>query len=317
MPMLVYLLLISSAACLVMGLFPSLIYAGGIVWGIALFLGGHYVSRANLMLIFGLNVLLYGLAGGSSLFHLLIFGMPSLIMGLQLSMQKSYYELQKRGMLSALLLVSLFMGLVYYNAGDAVNLQTEINTSLEETLQLYEANGLIELYEQQGLDRETIINSMKAMGQWLYMHMPALYYLQAILAVFLVLNLSAYIARKKKLGILNHKPFAEEIMPWQFAWFVIVALGLWLWGRDDLTRIHYVGSNLLVIAAPVVGYYGMACLAYLWRGLTPKLRPWVLIVFIINILVLPIAVVLFLCMLGLFDSLLDYRKLAHKKEDEK
>lgn len=318
MPGFVYLILISSTACLVMSSSPSLAFMSGIIWGISLLLGGYFTSRNNMLLIFALNMLLlYGLAGSSNLFFLLIFGMPSFIMGLLLAAQKGYYELQKWGLVSALLLVSVFIGLTYYNAGDVSGniLQTEINMYIEDSVKVAEDRGLLEFYEQQGISPEEMENSLAGAAHWFLMHLPALYYLQSILAVFLVLTLSAYISRKKNLPILTHKPFVEEIMPWQFVWVIIIALALWLWGRDQMTNMYYVGSNLLVIAAPVTLYYGLSSLKYQWRRMTPRGRRWALGIFIINILVFTLPATIFIGIWGLFDSLLDYRKLSHKKEE--
>ncbi|MDD4172327.1 MAG: DUF2232 domain-containing protein [Syntrophomonas sp.] len=316
MPGFVYLILISSAACLAMSTLPSLAFVSGIIWGISLLLGGHFTSRNHMLLIFALNILLlYGLAGSSNLFFLLIFGTPSFIMGLLLAAKKGYYELQRWGMVSALLLVSLFIGLAYYNNGDVNTLHTELNQYLEDSIELAEESGFIELYEQQGISPEEMKNILAGAAQWFFMHLPALYYLQAILAVFLVLTLSAYISRKRNLPILTHKPFAEEIMPWQFVWAIIIALALWIWGRDQMTNMYYVGSNLLVVGAPVTVYYGLSSLKYQWMRITPRAQRWALIIFIMNMLVFTLPATIFIGLWGLFDSLLDYRKLNHKKEE--
>ena len=147
------------------------------------------------------------------------------------------------------------------------------------------------------------------------MHLPAYYCIQAILAVYLTLILSSYISRKKKLPILSRKPFREEKMPWQLAWVIIIALSLWLWGKDEMLYLYYLGSNMLVVAAPVTVYYGIAGITYQWSKSTPRGRRWILILLTINIVLLPLAAIIFIGLLGLFDSLLDYRKLDHKKEE--
>ncbi len=314
-----YVFLASTVACLIMSISPSLAFVGGIGWGMLLLLGGYFVSTGSLGLIFGANILLlYGLTGNSILFFLLIFGMPSFIMGLQLARQKGYYELQKYGLLAALLLVSIFLGLTYYNGEDTLNnMQMVINDQIEESMQLYEDTGLIQLDEGQGVSREAMEKNLADLGHWVLMHLPAFYFLQAILAVFLVLSLSAFLARKKNLPVLRHKPFADEIMPWQFAWVIILGLILWLLGRDDLNNIYYIGSNLLLVAVPVAIYYGIASVTFWVKKISPYIRPWLILFFIINILFLPLAIILFLGAWGIFDALVDFRKLDPKKEELK
>jgi len=310
-------ILVSSLACLVMSSSPALAFVSGIVWGVSLLLGGYLLSRKNIILIFGLNILLlYGLAGSSNLFFLLIFGIPSFIMGLLLAGQKGYYELQKWGMLTAVLLTSMFIGMTYYYAGEAAitNTQTEIDQYINESVNLSEDSEFLKLYEEQGISPEDIKSSITLAVRWMILLLPALYSIQAILAVYLVLILSAYISRKKRLPILSRKPFREEKMPWQFAWVIIVALSLWLWGRDAMTSQYYIGLNLLVVAIPVTLYYGLAGLAYQWSKTASNRRRWTLSFLILFCLVFPLAAIIFIGLLGLFDSLLDYRELDHKKE---
>jgi len=312
-----YLTAISSLACLVMSSLPSLAFVSSIVWGISLLLGGYLTSRKNMILIFGLNILLlYGLSGSSNLFFLLIIGTPSFIMGLLLAGQKGYYELQKWGMLTAVLLTSLFMGLTYYNAGEfsIANIQAEYDQAINESVNLSADSEFLKFYEEQGISPEELRSTLTMVARWTIIHLPAYYCIKAILAVYLILILSSYISRKKKLPVLSRKPYREEKMPWQLAWVIIIALSLWLWGKDDMLNLYYLGSNMLVVAAPVTVYYGLAGITYQWSKSTSRGRRWILILLIINILILPLAAIIFIGLLGLFDSLLDYRKLDYKKE---
>jgi uncharacterized protein YybS (DUF2232 family) len=131
------------------------------------------------------------------------------------------------------------------------------------------------------------------------------------------LSISAYISRKRKLGILARRPFREEIMPWQFAWGIILALTLWLMGRDERTNLYYIGSNLLVIAAPITVYYGLSGLAFRWQKLSSRYKRYALTLLIFVGIITTIPAIIFIGLLGLFDSLLDYRKLRYKKEEMK
>lgn len=313
----VYLILASTTAGVVISSFPSLAFVGGIVWGISLLLGGHWTSRKNLILIFGVNILLlYGLTGSSNLFFLLNFGIPSLIMGLLLGEQKGYYELQKWGMLTAVLLTCLIFAWNYNSGEDSTaNMQAEVDQYVEEIYSSPDLNNsLLQLYEQQGISPDEIKYNSALVIRWIIVHQTAFYCIYAILAVYLILILSSIICRRKKLVILARKPFKEEKMPWQLAWVVIIALSFWLLGRDNMTSVYYIGSNMLAVAAPVAVYYGLAGLAYLWSRSTPRKRRWNLAFLIIFFLIIPLAAIIFIGLLGLFDSLLDYRKVDHKKE---
>jgi len=318
LPGFVYFIVISSLSCLLINSYPSSAFIGGIAWGVSLVLGGNFLTRKKLGILFGLNILLlYGLTGSSSLFILLVFGIPSFIIGLLLSLKKGYYELQKWGMVSAVVLVTLFMSLAYYNTGNGLipNLQYEIDNYVQESVNLSEDTGFLKFYEQQGISQEDMKENIAIVAHWMVVHLPAFYYIYTILAVYIILSLSSYISRKKNLSILARRPFREEIMPWQFTWVIIIALSLWLWGRDEMMNIYYVGSNLLVITSLITMYYGLSCIAYRWEKMNPKRKGLALILFIITIFVFTLPAIIFVGLLGLFDSLLDYRKLNHKKEE--
>jgi hypothetical protein len=318
LPVFINLTLISVLACLFMTYVPAWAFLGGLGWGITLLSGGYYLSAKQLSLIFVLNVLLLiGLAGSSNLFFMLIFGAPALVMGVMLSQKRGYYQLQKWGMFTVVLLVSLFLGLAYFlpaSSGSA-NLQLDMEQYVADTIQIAEDSGLLTLYAQQGISPDELKIDLEQTARWSFMHRPAFYYLEAMLAVCLTLRLSRWVSGRIKKGIeLHKKPFREEMMPWQLAWLVIMALALWLRGRDTMNNVYYVGSNLLVLAAPITFYYGLANLAYLRNRLQPQRRKMATLVLVGLVLIYTIPNFFFICLLGLFDSLIDYRKLSPAKE---
>lgn len=310
-------LALSSAACLVMCVSPPLAVISAIIWGITLLLGGNFLGRGQLFLILGLNLLLlFGVAGNSILFLLLIFGLPSFIMGFQLATQKGYHELQIWGMLSAILLVSLYLGMAFYYSDPYDKIIPEqINRNVEESIKIVEDSGMLQFYQQQGLSQEELKTELTAIYYWAYRHLAAWYYLEAMLAVFVVLRLGAYVCRRNGLVILKHRPYSDEIMPWPVAWVVIAGLALWLWGQGQNTNWYYVGSNLLMTAIPITLYYGIATLVYLWHRISVLARRLWSIVLMLTILIFPLPAIISVGLLGLFDSLLEYRGREPKKEE--
>jgi hypothetical protein len=303
-----------------MSVSPYLTFLAAIVWGVSLVVGGHFLNGKNLAVVFGINLmLLFGLTGSNGLFYALgFFGMPSFLMGYLLGLQKGYYELQKWGVVSAVIAVSLFMVLAYHNVGEAQihSMQTEVENYMQENLVMSGDANILKFYEEQGISPEELKNSIALVARGLVMHLPAFYYLQAMLTVIIILGLSTYISRKRQLTLIMKRQFSDEIMPWQFAWGIIIALSLWLWGRDEMTALYYVGSNLLVISATLSVYYGFSSLAYRWVNMNPGSKKWILPIFIISILLFTLPAIIYIGLLGLFDSLLDYRKLRSKKEEK-
>ena len=311
------IMLISVAACLVMSNSPPLAAVSGLVWGITLLLGIYWTGRRQMFIIFALNVLLLlVIAGDRVLFFLLIFGLPSFIMALQLGSQKGYYEVQVLGILSALLLVSMFMGIAYWaNQGEYIfATPEEIEAQVDTNLAILDDSGLLRFYEQQGMSREELKGQFTDIYTWSFRHLPAWYYIQAMLAVFVVLRVGTFIGRNRGLPIPPSKPFAEEVMPWPVAWVVIAGLILMLWGWGGANPRYYAGSNLVVASFPVAIYFGSATMVYLWKRLSGRVRRWWSAILVLNMLFFTLPAIIFLGLLGLFDSLLDYRGLESKKE---
>lgn len=98
------------------------------------------------------------------------------------------------------------------------------------------------------------------------------------------------------------------------AWVVIVGLVLWLWGRDQLSAIYYAGSNILLITVPIALYYGLAAVVYKVRRYQGRIRRVIAIVLVVLSLLFTASAIIFLTVIGLFDSLLDYRRLRAKEE---
>lgn len=313
----VKVLLTSSAACLIISASPPFAAAAALAWGIILLLGGYWLKGRQILIVFGLNtLLLFGLAGNSILFFLLVFGLPSLIMALQLGSQKGYYEVQTWGMLSALVVVGVFLGVAFYAGQDSAFTASpqEIEIQVDANLKMLEDTGLLRFYEQQGLSPEELKSQFTAIYVWSFRHLPAWYLIQAILAVFLILRLGIYFGRIRGLLFLDKRPFAEEVMPWPIAWVVIVGLILMLsgWGTGNIW--YYTGSNLVLTSAPIAIYFGAATLVYLWRRMSVRARRWWGLIMILNIMFFTVPAIFFVGLLGLFDSLLDYRGLEPKKE---
>jgi hypothetical protein len=134
------------------------------------------------------------------------------------------------------------------------------------------------------------------------------------MAVFFMLFLASFRCQKRNLNRLIRKPFDQEIMPWQMAWAVILGLALWLWGRDQLSTIYYIGSNILLLTVPIGLYYGLAAVVYKIRQYKQRTRRIMVIVLAVLSLLFTASAIIFFTVIGLFDSLLDYRRLRTKEE---
>ena len=305
---------VTSLLCFLMAIMPSLTFLLAIVWGSVLVLSALLLQRWQIIIIFLINNgLLYSINGNASLFfYLAFFGMAALVMTLMITFRRDYYETQKWGIITAVLGVSIFMGAVYLDSGQIgiQELEKQINNYLQDTLDAYEDSGIMDVYEEQGSSKAEVMQSFADMAGTISKHLPAIYYLQAIVVIFLMLLGASWLSLKFKLERLKKRPYSQEIMPWQFAWVTIAGLSLWLWGREEMGLIYYIGSNILVVMVPISIYFGIAALVFKIKQQSAGKKKWITTGLVVLSVVFPLSAVIFFGLIGLFDALLDFRKMG-------
>ncbi len=311
-------LLIAFAACLAIHIWPGGIFIWAVIWGIAILLGAAYMGFGQLLALVGSNFLFLLLLGGSGwILDLLIFyAVPVLTAAIGLKRKKSYHVVLGAAMLAALVSVLLYLGISYAYLGNEgiEEVKSGINLAADNSFAWAEQSGFVQYYEQRGISSAEIKQAYTNLAHLLLVFTPALLSLQALLAVFLIIYGSSLLYRKKQLPGLERKPFYEEIMPWQFTWVVIAGLACWLLGRDQMNWLYYSGANILAIVFPIAVFYGLAAVVYWLQRRPPKSRGWMVALLVIMGLFFSVPTIIFIGLTGLFDSLLDYRKVRRKKE---
>ncbi len=318
MPAMLKPFLVTFAACLAIHVWPSGIFIWAVIWGIAIILGSYYMGLGQLLALIGSNMLLLLLLGDSYLtLDLLVFyALPVMVAAVLLKKGKSYYAVLGGALMAAVLSVVLYMGISYaYLGHEAIdNIKSGISMAEENSMTWAEQSGFMEFYEQRGISREEIKEAYQELAHMILVFTPALLCMQALMAMFLVIYFSSLLFTKKQLPGLERRPFNEEIMPWQLAWVVIAGLACWLLGRDQLNWLYYSGANILVIVTPLTIFYGCAVLVYWLQRLPAKSKKWITILVVLLGLFFSVPTIIFIGLIGLFDSLLDYRKIRRKKE---
>jgi len=245
-------LLLSAAECFLLTLFPALNFIIIILWGATLILAGVYLDRRQLIIIYlaDLVILFLFLGSESTMVIMLFFGIAGLTMSYLANAGKNYYFIQGSGMIAAMISVSLFLFLFYFGSDQtgSAQLDTELNIYMQEALDEFAQTDLFQLYKEQGITIEEMRAVFKQVAVIIYHHLPALYYLQAIMAVFFMLFFAHLASQTLSINRLRKKPYIMEIMPWQLVWVFIyrhraMALGK---GRNLghlLCRVQYFGSH--------------------------------------------------------------------------
>ena len=319
MPAFVPLIVLSSLACLALIAAPQLTFLIGIVWGMCLVLGGHFLDRSRYLLLIVLNFMLLLILGSSAaLYPMSFFGIPSLVMGLLLNQRKGYYIIQRWGMLAGIIAISLFLAGAYLGAGNQAmqGIEAQLDKYIDESMKWAQDSSLAEIYEERGISQEELQKNIKETARQMIHYLPALYYLECIIGIFLLLLFSSWGCKRRGLSVLQRRPFREEIMPWQMAWVVIAGLSFWLLGRSEMSTLYYAGGNLLLVTLPITAYSGLAGIVFRVGRMKPRSRRWVIALLIIVFLIFSLSIIFFLSLLGIFDSLIDFRKISKPKEDD-
>ena len=309
----------TASLALLMALLPFLTIIIAILWGCSLLLAALYLDQKRLITVIIINlIIVLSLSGLEQTVYLLAFFIiPAVVLSIGAQQGRDYYQLQRWGVFVAILTISLLLGGLYYSTGDVgmAQLEQEMAAQVEDTVKYYEDTGLLSIYEEQGMSSEEVKEALVSFMSLAVRHLPAFYYLQAIMAVFFILFLASFWCQKRNLNRLIREPFDKEIMPWQIAWVVILGLALWLWGRDQLSTVYYIGSNILLITVPIAFYYGLAAASFKIRQFKKSsTRRIMVIVLVVLSLLFTASAIIFFTVIGLFDSLLDYRRLRTKEE---
>lgn len=288
---------------------PSLAVLTALFWGALLIIAGMYLQLNALLSIFIANIILIAAAGGIfNLTNLLVFyGFPAIIMGFLTFRENDYQKTRRWGAITLIGGVSLYLGALYWS-GQGIELTRQINEMIIDAGTYYEVGGFTQIYEGMGLSQQEIQALMQKMVENLLYHLPAIFYVQGLLAVILMLWLAAFFTRNQHAIRLNKKPFAYELMSWKLAWLVILGLALALLGWNEHNYIFYIGTNILVVMAVISFYYGLASLVFRIKYEKGRGRTLIIVLMAILALFFPLSALGFLCILGILDSLLDLRK---------
>jgi hypothetical protein len=309
MPTFLIYLILTVLAGLVTIAVPALTMISALLWGALLIMAGLHLDAKKLLTLFAANIIIVTVSGGTAnLIYLLAFyGIPAMVMGFLTLKQGSYYDARRWGTVALIAGVSLYLGALYQSGGGSYFAQ-QVNEMVMQASSYYENQGWTQIYQQAGLTQEEINQTLQSMGLNILHHLPAIFYVQGLLAVFLMLWLASFFTWNQHASRLKKKPFAQELMPWELVWLVNLGLALWLLGWDEHSLTYYAGSNILVIMAVISFYYGLASLVFRLKYERGRGRSWMIFLLAVLALFFPLSALGFLCIFGIFDSLLDLRK---------
>lgn len=303
-----------SALFALIGLFiPPLGLVTNFLWTIPLvILTLRHGLRTGVMAFVVTTVLLMMLATPFRGLSLAIeFGIMSLIYGYAFRKKLPVGRTLLYGTLAAVVGTVLVIGLSLLITGLSLEeMYQETALMMDQMLEMYKQLGLLEQLSQEGYTEEQIEETFELAAKLSISLLPGVMVFNSLVTALLTFLLSRLILQKMKFNLPSIPSFATWRLPWYFIWGFIVALASLLIGDYlRLEALKLVGGNIMVIYVPVFFLVGLSVIRFylekfkigsLWKGL---------LLFLL-ILYFPLAV-LSLAMIGMFDTVFDYRRLGN------
>lgn len=182
-----------------------------------------------------------------------------------------------------------------------------VMAGVRATLDLYEASGLLETGAQPGLGAEELRRAAEGLAQHLSRLFPAAVAWQ-LLAVAAAVHFLVRWAVGRWKAVPALPSFTRWQVPWPLTWGVIIGLAALLvgdWQNSELAAI--LGINIVVGYLPLALANGLAVLVCLYRYLV--LPPVIKAMGILPLVLYPPLGILVMGALGLFDPLVNFRRL--------
>ena len=289
-----------------------------IIWGVLLLLGALTLTRYQLLALFAISLaIIINSFDFSIAFYYVCLSLAVFVMSMHLTAKSNYETVRQKGIITAVLAISFYLASIFFMTGSIGEeaFQKELQASFQSYIPFYEQHGVFDQLATEGVSREDMENDLQSLAITISKFLPSVFYLQALFTVFFMVLIASNLSKRVPEHAWERKPYYLEIMPWQLVWLVIAALALWLWGRYGQPLAGQIGSNLIVIMLPIAVYFGFSAISWRIKALKPKARIWIAATLIvIGVIILPSAIV-FLALIGVFDALLDYRKLRSGKGD--
>lgn len=178
---------------------------------------------------------------------------------------------------------------------------------VEATVEFYRNSGLLAATAGQEVSLEKLEGALENLALHLGRVFPAMVAWELLGGAALVYLLSRWLVGRR-MPVPDLPSFLRWQLPWPFAWGVIAGLAAFLFGdwRGN-TLLVILGENILVGYLPVLLVSGLAVAGYLYRylALPPFIKATGLLAMLLYLPLGALVVVL----LGLFDPLLNFRRL--------
>ncbi|MBS3975971.1 MAG: YybS family protein [Syntrophomonadaceae bacterium] len=247
-------------------------------------------------------------------FLILQFGGLGLVYGYLFKVRVSSGNALLGGALVAAASTALATGLSFLIMGGSfANLEAASRETANAMIEAYRKAGVLENMTQGEMTPEELADAMVKMMTVL---LPGALVIGGVFSAFINFILSRAVV--KRLGLYSPylPPFRRWQLPWYMVWGFIAGLGFWLLG--DYLAIRWLavaGQNILYVFLPILFVIGLSVATYFYHRWTWPVF-FKVMALVIAVLYLPMAIMT-LMMMGLLDTLFNYRKITGDEEEGK
>lgn len=183
---------------------------------------------------------------------------------------------------------------------------------IEETVELYQQRGTLESFEEQGIPRSELEGYIRLAVPVYYKLLPGIAGILGMLEIGIA-YLGFRLTQRKNYRI---GPFAFWRLPWYTVWIAITGLALYLGGEYLGNSIASIaGMNTMLIMAAMAMVLGLSCAAYFLQQ--PRIPRVLILLTVLSAVFFTYYVMFILILIGLFDLVLNLRRIPEKSEGEK
>ncbi|MBP1759910.1 MAG: putative rane protein [Firmicutes bacterium] len=178
---------------------------------------------------------------------------------------------------------------------------------IDKTIQQYQASGLLEVMQQQGIN-EVQVRDLLHQGIQIYALV-----IPSIIAIISIIEFGFvfYIMRRWFKGKVEWIPFTHWRLPWYAVWGAVLGIASYLLGDQfSWPVIRGLGINLMVVYGALTLVLGVSAYLYLLQSpRIPRFLKWALI--LVNFIYFMFSFVSII-MFGLFDLVMNFRRLPEE-----
>lgn len=258
--------------------------------------------------------LIFVLAGPiQSILFYIQFMLMALAYGYMFKKQISIGKILVIGTTITVISTLLILGLMMFVSNIDWQQQKEmlLNT-VDETLQLYEKYGVLQQLEEQGISQAELKKNLLASLRIFLRVIPAMLILASILSSIVNFVVAKFFLRRIGFQVEKFPPFTEWRLPWYTIWGLIIGWGSFLLG-DYLQQDFFVivGQNILIAYSIILFVLGLSVISFFFKKRKISILGRLFFILLVILMLQPM--VLITVFLGMFDLVLDYRKLNKPK----